>query len=113
VPLGDALADPAGLALAARYTAARGLSLGFEEVEAAELARVDLARLVPGSIRLRFRPALLASPAAARDALDAALPVDRGRIVLTGVDAPVAIAWAWQRGITRFMGRVLEARRVG
>jgi hypothetical protein len=113
VPLGDALADAAGLALAARYTAARGLSLGFEEVEAAELARVDLARLVPGSIRLRFRPALLSAPAAMRDALDAALPEDRGRIVLTGVDAPVAIAWAWQRGITRFMGRVLEARRVG
>lgn len=111
VPLGDALADPAGLALAARYTAARGLSLGFEEVEAAELARLDLARLVPGAIRLRFRPALLSGPAAARDALDAALPEDRARIVLTGVDAPVAIAWAWQRGITRFMGRVLEARR--
>ena len=113
VPLGDALADPAGLALARRYTMARGLSLGFEEVEAAELVRLDLARLLPGAIRLRFRPALLSGPAAAREALDAALPEDRARIVLTGVEAPVAIAWAWQRGITRFMGRLLEGRRAG
>jgi hypothetical protein len=32
-------------------------------------------------------------------------------VVLLGADAPVAIAWAWQRGITCFMGRVLEARK--
>jgi hypothetical protein len=48
--------------------------------------------------------------AAARAGLDAALPEDRNRVILTGADTPAAIAWGWQRGITRFMGRVLEAR---
>ncbi|MCU0887305.1 MAG: hypothetical protein MUC64_04690 [Rubritepida sp.] len=111
VPLGDALADPAGLALARRFTAARGIALGLDDVEPWHLAALDVASLAPGPIRLRFRASLLHGAPAERAAIEAGLPADRARVVLTGVEAPVAVAWAWQRGITRFMGRLLEARR--
>jgi hypothetical protein len=69
--------------------------------------RLDLPML-----RLRFRPELLSGDGAARAAWDAALPADRSRVVLLGADTPVAIAWAWQRGITHFTGRVLDARHL-
>ena len=43
-----------------------------------------------------------------RAALEAALPAERERVVLTGADEPIAIGWGWERGITRFQGRVIE-----
>ncbi len=111
VPLSDVLADPAGAALAGRLARERGWTLGLDELEPWHLSRLDLRDLAPGMVRLRFRAEWLAADAAQRAALDAALPGDRGQVVLMGADAPVAIAWAWQRGITAFMGRVLDARR--
>jgi len=107
----DILADPAGAALAARLARERGWTLGLDEPEPAQLALLDLRTLSPGVLRLRFRPEWLTADPAQRAALDAALPEDRGQVVLMGADAPVAIAWAWQRGISAFMGRVLDARR--
>lgn len=111
VPLSDVLADPAGAALAARLARERGWTLGLDELEPWHLARVKLDALAPGLVRLRFRAEWLAGSVAERAALDATLPKDRDRVVLMGADAPVAIAWAWQRGITAFMGKVLDARR--
>lgn len=111
VPLGDVLADPAGAALAARLARERGWTLGLDAPSPWLLARVDLRGLAPGLIRLRFAADWLAGKAAERAALDAALPEDRARVVLRGADAPVAVAWAWQRGITAFTGKVLDARR--
>lgn len=111
IPLSDVLADPAGAVLAARLARERGWTLGLDELEPWHLARIDLRALEPGLVRLRFRAAWLAGSVAERAALDAALPKDRDRVVLMGADAPVAIAWAWQRGITAFMGKVLDARR--
>ena len=61
-------------------------------------------------LQLRFGPALLELDAAGRAALEAALPQQRDRVVLTGADEPIAIGWGWQRGISRFQGRVVEAR---
>lgn len=110
VPLADALADPGALALARRLSAERGWTLGLDEVEHWHLPRLNPMGIAPGMLRLRFRPEWLSVGAAQRAALDAALPEDRDRVVLLGADAPVAIAWAWQRGITCFMGRVLEGR---
>jgi hypothetical protein len=111
VPLSDVLADPAAAMLARRLARERGWTLGLDDLEPWQLARVDLRALSPGMVRLRFRPEWLAANAAQRAALDAALPEDRAQVVLMGADAPVAIAWAWQRGITAFMGKVLDARR--
>jgi hypothetical protein len=111
VPLSDVLADPAGAALAQRLARERGWTLGLDDLEPWHLSRLDLRALAPGLLRLRFRADWLAADAAQRAELDAALPEDRGRVVLMGADAPVAIAWAWQRGITAFMGKVLDARR--
>lgn len=111
VPLSDVLADPGGAALAARLARERGWTLGLDELEPWHLARIDLRALDPGLVRLRFRAEWLAGSAAERAALDATLPKDRDRVVLMGADAPVTIAWAWQRGITAFMGKVLDARR--
>ncbi|MBX9750118.1 MAG: hypothetical protein K5Q68_10930 [Roseococcus sp.] len=110
VPAGDWLADPGGFALLQRLSLQRGWTLALDELEPAVL------RLWPGAaqghamLRLRFRPEMLSADAGARASLDAALPEDRERVILTGAETPAAIAWGWQRGITRFMGRVLEAR---
>lgn len=111
VPLSDVLADPAGAALAGRLARERGWTLGLDDPDPWLLSQLDLRGLGLGMIRLRFRADWLAGSTAERAALDAALPEDRGRVVLMGADAPVAIAWAWQRGITAFMGKILDARR--
>ena len=110
VSAGDVLADPGGFDMVRRLAAQRGWRLGLDDVEPAMLQLLPASRLDLAVIRLRFRPDMLAADARARDAMDAALPEDRSRVVLIGTDAPIAIAWAWQRGITRFMGRLLEAR---
>lgn len=110
VPATEWLADPEGFLLLQRFSLQRGWTLALDEMEPA------LLRLWPGAaqgqalLRLRFRPEMLAADAAQRAALDAALPEDRARVILMGAETPTAIAWGWQRGITRFMGRVLEGR---
>ncbi|MDB5416420.1 MAG: hypothetical protein JWR10_4755 [Rubritepida sp.] len=106
----ELLADPAGFALVRRLSLQRGWRLGLDEMEPALLPLLPPRRLDLPVLRLRFRPEMLSADGPMRAALDAGLPEDRSRVVLTGADVPVAIAWGWQRGITRFMGRVLEAR---
>lgn len=110
VPAEELLADPAGFALVHDLSQRRGWRLGLDEMEPALLPLLPAHRLDLPMLRLRFRPELLSGDAAMRAAVDAALPADRSRVVLLGADTPVAIAWAWQRRITHFTGRVLDAR---
>lgn len=110
VPAEELLADPAGFALVHGLSQRRGWRLGLDEMEPALLPLLPAHRLDLPMLRLRFRPELLSGGGALRAAVDAALPADRSRVVLLGADTPVAIAWAWQRGITHFTGRVLETR---
>lgn len=110
IPAADLLADPAGFALLRRLSEARGWALALDEPDAALLRLLRPGALEGLSLRLRFSNAMLGGDAEARARLDAALPEDRSRVILIGADGPAAIAWGWQRGITRFMGRVLEGR---
>jgi hypothetical protein len=110
IPAADLLADPGGFALLRRLAEARGWALALDEPEPALLRQLRPGALEGLSLRLRFGPAMLGGDAEARARLDAALPEDRQRLILIGADSPAAIAWGWQRGITRFMGRVLEGR---
>lgn len=107
IPAADLLADPAGFALLQRLALERGWGLALDDPEPGFLPTGGLPGL---TVRLRFAPGMLAGDPEARARLDAALPADRGRVILTGAETPAAIAWGWQRGITRFMGRVLEGR---
>ncbi len=110
IPAADLLADPGGFGLLRRLAEARGWSLALDEAEP-ELLRLLRPGVLAGLlVRLRFTPALMAGDAAARARLDGALPEDRTGLILLGADSPAAIAWGWQRGITRFMGRVLDGR---
>lgn len=110
VPAGDWLADPGRFGLLQRLSLMRGWTLALDDMDAGLLRQWPGARLDHAMLRLRFRPEMLAADGAARASLDAALPEDRDRVILTGAETPAAIAWGWQRGVTRFMGRVLEAR---
>lgn len=110
VPAGDLLADPRGFALLRRWAQERGLTLALDEPDPGLLRMLAGGALTGMLIRLRFAPAMLAGDPAARARLDAALPEDRNQVILMGAETPAAIAWGWQRGITRFMGRVLEGR---
>lgn len=110
VPTGDLLADPGGFALLRRWAQERGLVLALDEPHPALLRLLATGALAGCLMRLRFAPAMLAGDPAARAQLDAALPEDRSRVILMGAETPAAIAWGWQRGITRFMGRVLDGR---
>ena len=106
----ELLADPAGFALARDLSRRRGWLLGLDAMAPALLPLLPASRLDVPMLRLRFGRELLSGDGASRAAWDAALPADRSRVVLLGADTPAAIAWAWQRGITHFTGRVLEAR---
>ena len=106
LPVEDLLADPAGFAMVRELSRQRGWRLGLDAAEPGLLPLVSVRQLNPALIRLRFQPAMLSGDPAARSALDAALPEDRGRVVLAGADAPAAVAWAWQRGVTHFMGKL-------
>ena len=108
--LRDILADPAGFAVARRLARLRGYRLALDSLDAAELCWLPVGLWEFDVLQLRFGPALLELDAAGRAALEAALPQQRDRVVLTGADEPIAIGWGWQRGISRFQGRVVEAR---
>jgi hypothetical protein len=110
VPLADALADPGGFARARRLAQARGWRLGLDRLEPEQMAALNPAALAPGLLRLAFHPRFLSGDEALREAFAAALPEDRSRLVLLGADTPAAIAWAWQHGITLFVGRLFETR---
>ncbi|MFL1464326.1 hypothetical protein ACI6QG_19110 [Roseococcus sp. DSY-14] len=108
VPWEEALADPGAWARLRRWAGFRGWTLGLDGVTEAALLSLPLARMGLPLLRLRFAPAWLRHGAAARAALDAALPGDRASLILAGADAPAAIAWGWQRGIAAFEGRLLR-----
>jgi hypothetical protein len=108
--LADILADPGGFGLALRLLALRGYATALDGLGAAELPL-----LLPGlfgldGLRLRFSRGWLELDAAAKAHLERCLPAERARVVLAGVEAPAAIGWGWERGITRFQGRMMEQR---
>ena len=108
--LRDIVADPEAFGLALRFAALRGYRTALDDLD-----HTDLPLLPPGLfgldlLKLRFSPAMLEQDTPARAALEAALPRDRARLVLVGVESPVAIGWGWQRGIERFQGRLIEQR---
>lgn len=108
--LTDILADPAGFSLARRLLALRGYDTALDGLRAAELPLLAPDLFGLAGLRLRFSRGLLELDGTARRALEECLPADRGRVVLAGVEAPVAIGWGWERGITRFQGRLMEQR---
>lgn len=104
----DIMADPGGFALARGLLGMRGFRTALEDVTPSELPLLPPDLFGVDLVRLRFGPGVLGLDAAGRERLAAALPADRARVVLTGVDVPVAIGWGWERGITRFQGRLME-----
>ena len=108
--LPDIMADPDGFAVARRFAALRGYHLALDELDASGLALLPPDLFGLDTLKLRFSAGLLALDGRGRGALEAALPVDRDRVVLTGADEPIVIGWGWERGISRFQGRVIEQR---
>jgi hypothetical protein len=94
LPVADA-ADTAGLAAARAALAARGWGLALGGVTAEALA-LTVPALLPGDL-------LLAPFSPARAGAGAAGPA---RLVLTGCDAPEAVALAIRLGIPRIAGRL-------
>ena len=106
--LTDILADPAGFDIAHRLARLRGYCLALDDLDPVQLRWLPPDLWGLDVLKLRFSPALLGLDAVGRAALEAALPTQRDRVVLTGADEPIAIGWGWQRGITRFQGRLVE-----
>ena len=106
--LADILADPAGFETARSLARLRGYRLALDDLDAAQLPWLPADLWGLDVLKLRFTQALLELDAAGRAALEAALPAERDRVVLTGADEPLVIGWGWQRGISRFQGRVVE-----
>jgi hypothetical protein len=98
----DALADPAGFALARDFCRARGWRVALDVAAAAALPVLPVAALRVDMVRLHWSEAL---PAQA-----AALLTGRETLVLGGADRAAAIGWGWEAGITLFEGRLLRAR---
>lgn len=108
--LADILADPAGFGLALRLLALRGYPTALDGLGVAELPLLTPGLFGLDGLRLRFSRGWLELDATAKAQLERCLPAERARVVLAGVEAPAAIAWGWERGITRFQGRLMEQR---
>jgi hypothetical protein len=106
--LPDILADPGAFAMARRFAGLRGYGTALDDLDARLLPMLTQDNFGLDKLKLRFSAALLALDGPGRAALEAALPAERERVVLTGADEPIAIGWGWERGITRFQGRVIE-----
>ncbi len=106
LPVAELLADPEGFAFVAAFCRGRGYRLALEEVEAATLQLLPVARLGIDLIKLRWSPALALLGAQAA----ALLPSHPDAVVLTGVDRAAAIGWGWEQGITLFQGRLVQPR---
>ena len=106
--LPDILADPGAFAMARRFAGLRGYGTALDDLDARLLPMLTPDNFGLDKLKLRFSAALLALDGPGRAALEAALPAERERVVLTGADEPIAIGWGWERGITRFQGRVIE-----
>ncbi len=98
----DALADPAGFAFARDFCRLRGWRVALDLAAPALLPALPLARLEVDLLRLRWSAAL--------PGFAAALPEDRGKVVLAGAARAAAIGWGWEAGITLFEGRLLRPR---
>lgn len=98
----DALADAAGFAFARDFCRLRGWRVALELAAPALLPALPLAGMQVDLLRLRWSAAL--------PGFAAALPEDRGKVVLTGADRAAAIGWGWEAGITLFEGRLLRPR---
>lgn len=111
MPIADVLADPEGFAPLQADLLGRGLRLALEIDAAAEPPLIRVAAAGFDLLCLGWSADLptLGSPEAR--ALADALPRDRNRMVLTGVDRPAAIAWGWEMGFRLFSGRLIERRR--
>jgi hypothetical protein len=88
----------------------RGIRLALDDSAPGLLALLPPERLGLDLLRLRWDSALPASPP---PSLHRLLGADPGRVVLTGVDRPAAIAWGWEAGIRLFQGPLVEKRRRG
>ncbi len=111
--LPDILADPDAFAMARRFAALRGYGTALDDLEAPMLPLLPADNFGLQTLKLRFTPSLLVLDGPGRAALEAALPADRSRVVLTCADEPIMVGWGWERGITRFQGRVIEQRLGG
>ncbi len=108
--LRDVLADAPGFTIARRLLDMRGYPIALDGIGAEEWPILPPGLFGLPGLRLRFGPALLTMGPPARAALDALLPADRAQVTLAGCDSPAAIGWAWERGITRVQGRLIEQR---
>ncbi|WP_043360250.1 hypothetical protein [Belnapia sp. F-4-1] len=99
---GDALADLAGFAFARDFCRLRGWRVALDLAAPVLLPALPLAGLQVDLLRLRWSAAL--------PGFAAALPADRGRVMLAGADRAAAIGWGWEAGITLFEGRLLRPR---
>jgi len=111
--LPDILADPDAFDIARRFARLRGYRTAVDDVEAALLPLLPPDIFGLDVLKLRFSPALLVLDGPGRAVLEASLPAERERVVLTGADEPIMVAWGWERGITHFQGRVIEQRLSG
>lgn len=92
----DVLADPASFAFARGFVRARGYRLLLRGVTAALLPLLDLDRLAPDLLQLRWCPGL---------GRHGAVPWPSGRIVLSRANDADALAWGLDRGIRLFHGQ--------
>lgn len=92
----DVLADPASFAFARGFARGRGYRVLLRGVTAALLPLLELDRLAPDLVQLRWCPAL--------GRIDA-VPWPSGRIVLSRADGADALDWGLAHGIRMFHGR--------
>lgn len=106
LPLAATLAP--GAAARRERLAEAGWRLAIDGLDAAALRLLQPAALPPEALLLlRWSPAL-----GDERAMQAALrPLDPARLVLTGCDAPEALAWGLARGIPHLAGSAIEALR--
>jgi hypothetical protein len=107
----DVLANPDGFAPLQADLRGRSHRLALEVGADADPALIRVAAAGSDLLCLTWGDAAptLGSPGAGL--LADALPRDRGRMVLAGVDRPAAIAWGWEMGFRLFSGRLIERRR--
>ena len=95
-------AADAGLRARRADLAAVGWRLAVDGLDAAALGQLAPAALAADLLLLHWSPALPALEAALRG-------VDRSALVLTGCDAPEAVAWGQGAGLALFSGSAADA----
>ena len=90
----DLLADPGGYLFARDFARSCGYRVLLQGVDAALLPLLDLDRLDPDYVALRWSPGLA----------EAGVPADPARLVLARADTAAALRWGRERGIALFQG---------